>query len=150
LSKDIKCTKCGIELNSEVEFEKHVQETKSNLSDSPLEVDVNNWKNQVLQSTMPTVVEFWHENCPGCKSLASMYNEVAKELESKIKFTKLNVLKNRENRELAIKYGLTSTPTLILFCDGKLVATKQGVDSKTKNQLKQLTLGMLSKCSKNK
>ena len=67
---------------------------------------------------------------------------------NQLKFVKLNVLKNSDNRAIAIKYGLTSTPTLVFFCDGKPIATKVERDGfETKERLKQLVNEMKSECS---
>lgn len=89
--------------------------------ESVLEVDADNWEKKVLQSDILTTVEFWHEQCPWCIKLEPIYNEVAGEYREKIRFTKLNVLKNEENRHLAIHYGVMSTPTIIFFCEGRKV-----------------------------
>ena len=113
-----------------------------------LEVNAKNWEKEILKSNLLVVVEFWHENCQSCKSLAPIYNKVAIEYKDKIKLTKLNVLTSKDNREIAVKYGVMSTPTLIFFCDGKPIATKIGRDGlETKEQLKQLINEMVNKCS---
>jgi thioredoxin 1 len=113
-----------------------------------LEVNAKNWEKEILKSNLLVVVEFWHESCQSCKSLAPIYNEVSIEYKDKIKLTKLNVLTSKDNREIAIKYGVMSTPTLIFFCDGKPIATKIGRDGfETKKQIKQLINEMINKCS---
>jgi len=88
---------------------------------SVLEVNAGNWKQEVLQSGTLTVVDFWHDRCPWCIRLEPIYNEVAEEYKGKVKFAKLNILENPENREMAIHYGVMSTPTLLFFCEGRPV-----------------------------
>jgi thioredoxin 1 len=152
LSEGIKCPKCGIKLNSKLEFEKHTKGLNdSDILDPVLEVTAKNWEETILQSKFLVVVEFWHESCPSCKKLAPIYIEVAKEYKDKIKFAKLNVLTSKDNRDIAVKYGLMSTPTLIFFCDGKPIATKVGRKGfETKERLKQLINDMLNKCPEDK
>ena len=119
--------------------------------ESVLEVNAKNWEKLILKSNLLVVVEFWHESCQSCKSLAPIYSEVAIEYKDKIKLTKLNVLTSKDNREIAVKYGVMSTPTLIFFCDGTPIATKIGRDGfETKEQLKQLINEMIHKCTENK
>ena len=88
---------------------------------SVLEVNADNWEQEVLQSDILTAVEFWHERCPWCTKLAPIYNEVAEEYKDKIKFAKLNVLENEDNRHTAIHYGVMGTPTIVFFCEGRRV-----------------------------
>lgn len=88
---------------------------------SVLEIKASNWEQEVLQSDVLTVVDFWHNRCPWCIRLDPIFNEVAEEYRGKIKFAKLNVLENPDNREIAIRYGIMSTPTLVFFCKGRPV-----------------------------
>jgi thioredoxin 1 len=125
-------------------------ETRKSIEDkSPiLEVNSKNWKHYVLESKNLVLVEFWHETCPSCKEFDPIYIDVAKEYQNKLKFIKFNVLKNKENRNLAVKYGLTSTPTLIFFCDGKLLVTKEEREGfESKEQFKRLIDEMQNKCN---
>jgi len=89
------------------------------LTEAILEVDAKDWEAQVLKSDVPVIVDFWHEKCPWCLKLNPIFDEVAREYKGKIKFVKVNVMKNQENRKLAISYGIMSTPTLMLFHKGK-------------------------------
>ena len=148
MSEGINCPKCNMKLNSKFVTEKHAKASiESDLLDSTLEVDAKNWENEILHSNSLVVVKFWHENCPSCKKLAPIYVEVSKEYKDKIKFAKLNVLTSKDNRDIAVKYGLTSTPTLIFFCDGKPIATMEGREGyETKERLKHLINDMISKC----
>lgn len=88
---------------------------------SVLEVNAGNWEQEVLQSDLLTAVEFWHDRCPWCIRLAPIYEEVAEEYKGKIKFAGLNVLENPENRNIAIKYGVMGTPTIVFLCEGRPV-----------------------------
>jgi len=91
-----------------------------------LEANANNWEQEVLQSDILTIVDFWHDRCPFCINLNPIFSEVAEEYKDKIKFVKLNVLENPSNREIAIHHGIMSTPTLTFFCDGRPVGQTLG------------------------
>ncbi len=97
-----------------------------------IDVNADNWKEEVLESDVLTVVDFWHDRCPWCIKLEPIINEVAKEYRNKIKFVKLNVLESNENRNLAMKYGVMSTPTLLFFCAGRPIEGVVGFMSKEK------------------
>jgi thioredoxin 1 len=77
----------------------------------------------VLQSTQPVVVDFWAEWCGPCKMIGPSLEEIAKDLQGKVKITKLNV---DENPLVPGKLGIRSIPTLMLFKDGKLASQKVG------------------------
>jgi len=85
------------------------------------------FKSDVLESSEPVVVDFWAEWCGPCKMIAPALEEIATELAGKVKVAKLNV---DENHETAIKYGVRSIPTLILFKDGAPAATQVGAAPK--------------------
>ncbi len=138
-----------MKINSKTELDKHAEQlVQDEHLDIVLEVNSQNWESEVLQSEMLVIVEFWHTSCKSCKEFNPLYLQVAKEYEDRLKFVKLNVLKNSDNRALAVKYGLTSTPTLIFFCDGKPIATRVERDGfETKERLKQLINDMKSECS---
>ena len=91
------------------------------MSEDIVEANAANWKEEVLESKELVVVEFWHSQCPYCKTLKPVYAELSKEYAGKLKFAKFNVLKSQENQELAAKYGIMSTPTLKFFCQGRPV-----------------------------
>jgi len=85
------------------------------------------FSDDVLHSSEPVVVDFWAEWCGPCKVIAPSLEEIATELAGKVKIAKLNV---DENTATAIKYGVRSIPTLILFKDGAPAATQVGAAPK--------------------
>ncbi len=92
------------------------------VTDASFETDVLNASGAVL-------VDFWAEWCGPCKQLAPALDDVAKELGDKITFTKVNI---DENPGTPGKYGVRGIPTLIIFKDGKVAATKVGALPKGK------------------
>lgn len=81
----------------------------------------------VLKSSVPVLVDYWAEWCGPCKMIAPILDEAAAELGSKLQIAKMNV---DENRDVPAKYGIRGIPTLMLFKDGQLAATKVGMLSK--------------------
>ncbi len=90
------------------------------VSDATFEADV-------LTSTLPVLVDYWAEWCGPCKMIAPILDEVAAAYEGKLQIAKMNV---DENREIPAKFGIRGIPTLMLFKDGQLAATKVGALSK--------------------
>lgn len=86
-----------------------------------------NFETEVLKSELPVLVDFWAVWCGPCQMMGPMVEELAKELEGKVKVGKLNV---DENPKLAEKYGVMSIPTLILFKNGEAVKTIVGLRNK--------------------
>ena len=75
----------------------------------------------VLHSAQPILVDYWAEWCGPCKMIAPILDEVSVSYEGKLQVAKMNV---DENREIPAKFGIRGIPTLMLFKDGKLAATK--------------------------
>ncbi len=90
------------------------------------EVNADDWKEEVLESEILTIVDFWHERCPWCIRLNPVFSEVADEYDGKVKFVKLNILETPENRKIALEHGVMSTPTLVFFCDGRSISQHLG------------------------
>jgi thioredoxin 1 len=95
----------------------------------PIEVTDSTFDQVVLQATKPTVVDFWAVWCGPCKMIAPVLEEIAAEYDSRLQIAKLDV---DHNNESAMKYGVMSIPTLILFKDGKLVERVIGFMPKQK------------------
>ena len=98
-----------------------------------VEVNGNNFKQEVLESTIPTLVDFWAPWCMPCRMLAPIMEKLAEENEGKLKVCKLNT---DENQNIAAQYGIQGIPTLIVFKEGKEVGRTVGVMSKEKLQEK--------------
>ncbi len=95
-----------------------------------VKVDANNFQQEVLDSDIPAVVDFWAEWCGPCKMIAPSLEELSEELSGNVKITKLNI---DENPDLAAQFGVRSIPTLVIFKDGEPAAMQVGV--KPKNAL---------------
>ena len=92
----------------------------SKVTDATFEADV-------LQSSEPVVVDFWAEWCGPCKAIGPSLEEIATEMQGKVKIVKMNV---DENPGVPGTFGIRSIPTLILFKDGKAASQKVGAAPK--------------------
>ncbi|XHS77637.1 thioredoxin TrxA [Burkholderiaceae bacterium UC74_6] len=90
------------------------------ISDASFDTDV-------IQSGKPVLVDYWAEWCGPCKMIAPILDDVSKEYGERLQITKMNV---DENTQVPAKFGIRGIPTLMLFKDGQLAATKVGALSK--------------------
>lgn len=87
----------------------------------------SNFQQEVAQSKMPVLVDFWAPWCSPCRIIGPIVEELAKEFSGKVKVGKLNV---DENQQTAGEFGVMSIPTLLFFKDGQPVDSIVGVQSK--------------------
>ena len=83
---------------------------------------------EVLKSETPVLVDYWAEWCGPCKSIAPILDEVAREYQGRLKVAKINV---DENQQTPAKFGIRGIPTLMLFKNGNVEATRVGALSKS-------------------
>jgi thioredoxin 1 len=88
-----------------------------------IEVTQENFEEEVLKSTVPTVTDFWAEWCGPCHAVAPILEEIAAEYDGRLKIAKLNV---DHDPDLAVRYGVRGIPTMIVFKDGQAVETLVG------------------------
>ena len=86
------------------------------------------FENDVLKSELPVLVDYWAEWCGPCRMIAPILEEIAKDYAGRVKVAKLNI---DENPGTPPKYGIRGIPTLMLFKDGAVAATKVGALSKS-------------------
>jgi thioredoxin 1 len=90
-------------------------------------VKTTDFDNEVLQSEKPVIVDFWAEWCGPCHAVSPILDKIAAEHEGELKLVKVNI---DEEQELAIRYGVQSIPTMILFKDGEPAAAAIGAQPK--------------------
>ncbi len=98
------------------------------MSDNIVHVTDDTFEEEVLKSDMPVLVDYWAEWCGPCKMIAPILDEVSGDYRDRLKITKLNI---DENPASAAKFGIRGIPTLMIFKDGDVAATKVGALSKS-------------------
>jgi len=92
----------------------------THVSDASFDADV-------LESDRPVLVDYWAEWCGPCRAIAPILEEVSRDYDGRLRVAKMNV---DENREVPAKFGIRGIPTLMLFKNGQIAATKVGALSK--------------------
>ncbi|MCB0733733.1 MAG: thioredoxin [Flavobacteriales bacterium] len=83
-----------------------------------IELTDANWENEVINSDVPVLVDFWAVWCGPCRMIAPIVEELSSEYDGKVKIGKMNV---DENRNTPMQYGIRSIPTLLVFKNGEVV-----------------------------
>jgi thioredoxin 1 len=98
------------------------------VSEKIVHITDDTFEHEVLQSQTPVLVDYWAEWCGPCKMIAPALDQIASEYAGRLKVAKLNI---DENQSTPPKYGIRGIPTLMLFKNGNLEATKVGALSKS-------------------
>ncbi|GCC10360.1 thioredoxin [archaeon] len=88
------------------------------LGENLYEGTTQNWEELVIKSEIPVIVDFWAEWCMPCRMMSPVFKETAPEYKGKVKFVKLN---SDENRDISIRYGVMSIPTLGIYVNGESI-----------------------------
>lgn len=100
-----------------------------------MKITSENFNKEVMESEIPVLIDFWAEWCTPCKMMSKVVEELEEELKGTIKVGKVNV---DEETKLAMKYGIMSIPTFMIFKNGEVVQTKIGMQDK--EELKRMLI----------
>ncbi len=106
--------------------------------DELLIVTMEEWKEKILKSDIPVVIEFYTPSCPFCARLTPIFKKLASEYNKRMKFAMVNAA---ESRDIAEGYGIMGVPTLKFLCDGKPIYEIVGF--KTEEELKSEIIKVL-------
>ena len=95
---------------------------------SVLKINSENYKEEVLQSNKPVLIDFYADWCGPCRMMSPIIDEISEELGDKVKVGKVNV---DENQDLAMEYAVMSIPTIVILKNGKVEKTFVGVRDKS-------------------
>ncbi|OGW75098.1 MAG: thioredoxin [Omnitrophica bacterium RBG_13_46_9] len=98
------------------------------MAEDLVEINMGNFKEEVLSSKIPVLVDFWAEWCMPCRMIAPIIAELSKDYKGKVKIAKVDV---DNNAELATELQILSIPVLILFRNGREIARITGANPKT-------------------
>lgn len=98
------------------------------MSGQVLVINDDSFENEVIESNIPVLVDFWAPWCGPCKAIAPIIDELSQQYVNKVKFVKLDV---DQNTSTPPKFGVRGIPTLILFKNGQVKATQVGLISKS-------------------
>jgi thioredoxin 1 len=97
------------------------------MSENIVHISDESFEEEVLQSEKPVLIDYWAEWCGPCKMIAPVLDEIAGEYSDRLKVVKLNI---DDNPQTPPKYGIRGIPTLMVFKNGQVEATKVGAASK--------------------
>ena len=94
---------------------------------SVLHLTSDNFEREVIKSDIPVMIDFWANWCMPCKMMSPIVEEIAKEMEGKVKVAKVNI---DEEQALTLKYGIMSIPTFVVIKNGNVVNQSIGMQDK--------------------
>jgi len=106
----------------------HAVGDPQSMSEQIVHVTDDSFESEVIQSSQPVLIDYWAEWCGPCKMIAPVLDDIASDYDGKLKVVKLNI---DENPNTPPRYGIRGIPTLMLFKNGEVEATKVGAVSKT-------------------